>query len=88
MYRGESGCPTHATNYAVIADGHIPSRARLSIPPQLTLRAINNQTAPNFMGRSHAGFTRGSEILETHGIPLVKNEGLENLEFSKWHGKV
>ena len=83
MYRGESGCPTHATNYAVIADGHIPSRARLSIPPQLTLRAINNQTAPNFMGRS-----RGSEILETHGIPLVKNEGLENLEFSSWHEKV
>ena len=32
------------------------------------------------------GFAQGMEILEWHGISLVKNQALESMEFYKWHG--
>ena len=73
MYRGDGGCTSHSSNYSIIPDSPIPSRARLSIPPQLTLRAISTQTTPNYMGTSE--LLRNANV---YPIPVTQTDRYKN----------
>ena len=51
MYPAASGgCPQHEQNYARIEDSSVSSRARTSVPPQLSLKLMYEQNSPDFIG--------------------------------------